>query len=394
MRLRHYEHFSPRCAACVWRARAGDPSRAATFDCAGLPRLVLERIEAREGDGPGGGDLIVHGVLRCEDGACGERYPIIDGVAMITVNVRELIKRDGETGGGVTMRGDVPPGVEAFVAEAMGPNGAFDRERLYAGAYAWDHYGSGGLGEGGDAVQVLRRLREMGGNRPLVSGGFGRVLDVGCATGGVSLELGAMIAEDGGDGLVLGVDMHIGMLRVAQRTLRSGYAEYSLRHEGVVYRRVRAAVDARRMSRASSVDFWCCDALVMPFASASAEACVALHTLDAVASPAGLLSELARVTRPGAAGGGGRVLLASPFDWTANVTAMEHWLGGHASHAEHGGDGARVMEWLLSEGAPRGSGIDRLRVIGRDEMEWRVRLYERAMTHYRTHMIACEVGSA
>lgn len=390
MRLSHFEQFAPRCPACVWRARGADAARAARYDCAGLAPLVIEAIEEREGSGGDGGDVIVHGVLRCEEPACGARFPIVDGVPIIVANVRELIARDGEA---LLRRTDLPSGVEGYIAEAMGPGGAFDRGRLYSGAYAWDHYGVGGDalsragGAGGDAVRVLRRLVEMSGVRLESMGRDARVLDVGCATGGVAFEVGTMMH----DGLVLGVDVHLGMLRMAQRALRTGVVEYPLRHEGVVYERVRVAVEARRMARAHRVDFWCCDAMAMPIPSGSVDACVGLHTLDAVASPAGLLSELSRVTKDA-----GRVLLATPFDWTQSVTPMEHWLGGHAAHASHGGDGARVLEWLLGGGGAEagvlGSGIERMRIIATDDVEWRVRLHARAMTHYRTHLLACEVG--
>jgi len=412
MRLSHFEHFAPRCPACVWRARGADPSRAPVFDCAPMPALALERIESREGAGSDGGGVIVHGALRCLD--CGERFPIIDGVPVIVADVNEQLRRHS---GAILRRRDLPSGIEDLVSEAIGPDDASARTMLYTSAYAWDHYGVGGVGgasgsgddgreEHGDAVRVLRRLTEMAGNCLGGARGVQRVLDVGCATGGASFELGAMVGElacesgsasgpgsesELGGGLVLGIDMHLAMLRVAQASLRTGVAEYALRHEGVVYSRVRAAVEARRMRQAHRVDFWCCDALCMPFASASIDACASLHTLEAVANPAGLLSELARVTRGGEEGQGGRVLLATPFDWTQSVTAMEHWLGGRAAHAPHGGDGASVLEWLLREGAPSGSGIDRLRVMERDDMNWRVRLYARATTHYRTHLLACEV---
>ncbi len=387
MRLRHFEHFAPRCPACVWRARDADLARAPGFDCAILPPLTLERIGSREG---AKGALVVEGVLRCGDGACGARYPIIDGVAMILANLREMVARDA---GMILRRDDLSEDTEALIGACLGAGCEFDRARLYTGAYASDHYGDGTRtgAEGGDAARVLARLIEMGGG--LSVGNVGNVLDAGCATGGVSLELAARVAERAGergagdaDGLVLGVDTHMAMLRMAQGMLRTGVATFPLRREGLVYDRVRVAVDSRRMARAARVDYWCCDAMALPIASASVGAAVALHTLDAVPSPAGLLSELSRVTR-----NAGRVLLASPFDWTQSVTPMENWLGGHSAHAAHGGEGAKVLEWLMNGGAPVASGIDRLRALARDDMEWRVRLYARAMTHYRTHLVACEV---
>lgn len=390
MRLSHFEHFAPRCPACIWRSRELDLARAPTFDCAQLPPLTLDRIESREGLNNA---LIVEGMLRCEDAACAARYPIIDGVPMILANVREVIKRDAAM---ILRRDDLSEHTESFVAACVGPGGELDRARLYTGAYAWDHYGNGG-GNGGDAARVLRRLIEMGGGLGAGNvGGVGGAIDAGCATGGVSFELGAMLAEAEHDAatnhaepnqaLVLGVDMHLGMLRVAQSALRTAEVVYPLRREGLVYDRVHVPVDARRMAHAPRVDFWCCDAMALPIASASVGTCVTLHTLDAVPSPAGLLSELSRVTK-----NNGRVLLASPFDWTLAVTPVENWLGGHSEHAPHRGDGASVLDMLLSGAAPSGSGIDRLRILARDDMEWRVRLYARAMTHYRTHLLACEV---
>lgn len=394
MRLSHFEHFAPRCPACIWRSRELDLARAPTFDCAQLAPLSLERIESREGSSNA---LILEGVLRCEDAACAARYPIIDGVPMILANVREVIKRDSAM---ILRRDDLSETIESFIAACVGPGGEFDRARLYTGAYAWDHYGTGaggacagagGGGSGGDAARVLRRLIQLAGG--LHPRSPGSVIDAGCATGGVSFELGAILAESERDAapnqaLVLGVDMHLGMLRVAQSALRTGEVIYPLRREGVVYDRMRVPVDARRMAHAPRVDFWCCDAMALPFAGASVDACVTLHTLDAVGSPAGLLAELSRVTKDK-----GRVLLASPFDWTQNVTPMENWLGGHSEHAPHRGEGASVLDMLLSGAAPAGSGIDRLRILARDDMEWRVRLYARAMTHYRTHLLACEVRS-
>lgn len=98
-------------------------------------------------------------------------------------------------------------------------------------------------------------------------GGQEVVADVGCGNGEYLAELG----RRGHQGPVLGVDLSPGMLRAA---------------------RVRAATlpSARLLTG---------DASRLPFRSGSCDLTLAMHMLYHVPEPAGTLSELRRVTRPG-----------------------------------------------------------------------------------------------
>ncbi len=451
MRISHFERFAPRCPICVNQARQSDLTNAVSFDPARLPRLVLHEVYHAETT-LDLHEIIVHGVLRCAEQSCQAEFPIIDGIPIVLANARETI---AFSAGAIFKRADLPEPIEAMLGDCLGSstglaNGGgsvvgggsggggawFDRARLYAGAYASDHYGmqidhaeassksqsnaqwnaqSNGYTSTlksstsyGAAARIMERLVHM-------AGGFGGrlvhgqavgadtrsfaidVIDIGCATGGVCLRLAELLGDDlsatakqrNADALVLGIDINIGMLRIAQWVIRTGLAKYPLRREGLVYDHQEVQISPMARAHAHRVDFWCCDALALPIASRSVAACVALNTLDSVASPVGLLAELARVTQTK-----GRVLLASPFDWNASVTPVENWLGGHSQRAEHAGESARVLAMLLSNGddSTRGVGVlAQLRVLARDDMDWAVRLHARATTIYKTHLLACEV---
>src|SRR5208282_5320314 len=89
------------------------------------------------------------------------------------------------------------------------------------------------------------------------------------------------LAEHHAGALVLGIDVHLGLLRLAQGALH-GVVSYPRRRIGLVYDRRRFAVSPGGAER---VDFWACDALALPFAAASADLVAALNLLDCVAEP-------------------------------------------------------------------------------------------------------------
>ena len=66
---------------------------------------------------------------------------------------------------------------------------------------------------------------------------------------------------DGEDTLVLGVDIHLALLRLARRAA-AGVLSYPRRRIGIVYDRRRFPVP---LPGADRVDFWACDALALPF---------------------------------------------------------------------------------------------------------------------------------
>ena len=65
---------------------------------------------------------------------------------------------------------------------------------------------------------------------PHMKFGSGPLLEVGTSVGRSTFEMAART-----DGLVLGIDLNIAMLRIATRVLREGRVKYPRRRIGVVY---------------------------------------------------------------------------------------------------------------------------------------------------------------
>jgi SAM-dependent methyltransferase/uncharacterized protein YbaR (Trm112 family) len=364
VRRGHFSAFAPHCPLC---ARGGG----------GRQVLVLAEVLAEQGD------AVISGVLHCPNPGCQAEYPIIDGIPVIVPELRTLLT---ERGIELLLRDDIDPLLESMFGDAMGPSGWFDVMRQTVSSYAWDGWadldpdealggdGAAGVAPGplpGAVRRCLVRLLEMAG--PVE--GAGRVLDVGCAAGRSAFVL----AERHAGALVLGIDMHLGLLRLAQGALR-GVVSYPRRRIGLVYDRRRFSVSPDGAER---VDFWACDAVALPFAAGTADLVAALNVLDCVAEPRRLLAGFSEVLR-----GEGRLLLATPYDWSTRATPMETWIGGHSQRAAHRGAGEPFLRELLSEGEHPQSVVG-LRVVEEvTAWPWQTRLHERSSVSYRSHLLA------
>jgi SAM-dependent methyltransferase len=368
VRRGHFAAFAPHCPHC---ARTG----------AGRHVLVLAEVRAERGDD------VLTGVLHCSNPACLLEYPIIDGIPVIVPDLRTLLT---ERGIELLLRDDLDPLLESMFGDAMGPGGWFDVMRQTMSSYAWDGWADLDPDEGGDVVpgaadgpvpgavrRCLDRLLDMAGPIAIAgtTDGVARVLDVGCAAGRSAFTL----AQRHAGALVLGIDMHLGLLRLAHGALH-GAISYPRRRIGLVYDRRRFAVS---MAGAERVDFWACDALALPFAAGSADLVAALNVLDCVAEPRRLLAGLAEVLR-----GEGRLLLATPYDWSTRATSMETWIGGHSQRAAHRGAAEPFLRSLLTEGEHPQS-VAGLRLLGEvAAWPWQTRLHERSSVSYRSHLLA------
>jgi SAM-dependent methyltransferase/uncharacterized protein YbaR (Trm112 family) len=375
VRRGHFSAFAPHCPLC---ARGGG----------GRHVLVLAEVLAEQGD------EVISGILHCPNPGCRLEYPIIDGIPVIVPELRTMLT---ERGIELLLRDDIDPLLESIFGDAMGSGGWFDVMRQTVSSYAWDGWadldpdeapveagaGTAGATEGvaagiaatgpvpGAVRRCLDRLLEMA--RPIE--GVARVLDVGCAAGRSAF----LLAERHAGALVLGIDMHLGLLRLAQGALR-GEVSYPRRRIGLVYDRRRFAVSPGGSER---VDFWACDALALPFAAGAVDLVAALNVLDCVAEPRRLLAGLAEVLR-----GEGRLLLATPYDWSTRATPVETWIGGHSQRAAHRGAAEPFLRTLLSEGEHPQS-VGGLRVL--EEVAawpWQTRLHERSSVSYRSHLLA------
>lgn len=347
MRREHFEGLRPVCPRCVLRG-AGDPPL---------------RIAAVAREGAAG---IEQGALVCADTACQCEYPILDGVPVIVPNVREFVAANIAA---LAARDDVSPLLDGMLGDCCGPGSAYETARYYLGTYAWDHYAEFDPQEKGEP-RPGSIVRAAARGRALLGACAGPCVDVGCAVGRGTFELAGAV-----DGLVLGVDLNITTLRLAQRVLATGRAAYPRRRVGLVYDRREFPVSVPGADR---VDFWACDATALPFAPGTFRTLTAHNVLDCVASPVDMLRSARRVLAEG-----GRALMSTPYDWSGIATPPEAWLGGHSQRGpEHGGSEAMLRRAVTEC-------VEGFEITAEDaDVPWRVRMHDRAAVDYRLHMMA------
>ena len=318
MKLAHFERLAPLCPSC----RRG-----------ALKVSKTVRGDARE---------VEEGLLECSE--CQHLFPVIDGIPLLARDLRRVVS---EQILGVIQRADLSETTLSLLGECCGSASPFDSARQHVSSYAHGHYEEKGV------VRILEAGLERAGavSEP--------ILDVGCSVGGTTLALAAR-------GLVLGVDLSFGMLRAARRFARGGAVTYARRVSGLVYEERTVAVDA---AHAANADFWCADALALPFRAGTFGLASSVNLLDCVASPLEHLRALSDALRPG-----GAALVATPFDWAPSATPVEQWLGGHSRRT-----GPEVVRALAGSEQLR-----ELRVAAEiDGLEWPLRLHERAEMRYR-----------
>lgn len=315
-------------------------------------------------------DDIQEGLLRCSNPACQYEYPIIDGIPFLLPNLPEFLAANAGT---IQARTDLHALTNSVLGDCCGPDSDFNITRQHLSSYGWCHYADldpeNTDSEAGSTVQALRSIHT---DTPPVDG---PIIDLGCSVGRGTFEL----AETSGQ-LTLGIDLNIAMLRMASRVLRSGRVRYPLRRVGVVYDDHDFEV---RFSNTQNVDFWACDATMLPFADKTFAHCLSLNSLDSVPSPVGLLQSMASVTSIDAI-----AQIACPFDWSAAVTPIQSWLGGHSQRAEHAGLSDTVLKQILRE-SPELSRQWRI-ASEQDNLPWTVRLHDRSRMNYRLHALTLQ----
>ena len=366
MRRTHFEAFAPVCPVCAGAARHS--------------LLVLAEV-ARETD-----DAVLDGMLHCADPACQHEYPIIDGVPVIVADLGRLLS---ERGIELMLRDDLPASLESLLGDAIGPDTWLDVLRQTLSTYAWDSYaafdpeehvfGPPDEPQPGAATRCLARLLELSGLQSAVAQRTPplpvRAVDLGCGAGGTSFALAASLPG----ALVLGIDLHLGLLRLAAGAAR-GLVSYPRRRIGMVYDRRRFAVS---LPGAERVDFWAADALALPLQQGVADVAVALNLLDCVADPRGLLASMAGLLAPR-----GAMLLATPFDWSTRATKPAAWIGGHSQRAAHAGAAEPFLRDLMTAGAHPQS-LSGMNVLAEDsDFPWHTRLHARSSVRYRAHLLA------
>lgn len=360
MRLHHFEALRPVCPICRTSPDAGSPLRVAHVERESLGHI----IEA---------------ILHCSDPRCQREYPVIDGVPLIIGNLRQFIADNSLR---LLMRRDLSPLIESVVGDCCGPGSDFDTVRQQVSAYAWEHYGEFDPQELGADPAPGTMLAALAGGLTLaepIAGG--PVLEVGCGPGRSSFELAQRTGE-----MVLGIDLHFPMLRLAAGVLRDGTLRYARRRVGLVYDRRQFSVP---VPHSNLVDFWACDATALPFRPGTFSLAVGLNVLDCIHAPRELLVSIARVLRDR-----GKAVLTSPYDWSPAATPLEGWIGGHSQRSPAAGSSEAAVRALLAHDASPAS-VPGLRLSAeRENLPWNVRLHDRSTMTYRLHLLVAERTAA
>ena len=302
-------------------------------------------------------------------------YPIIDGIPILVPDLRAYVSQNILP---IMARTDLDRTVESLVGDCCGPGSGIDTLRQHLSTYGHDHYGDldpdqppGGDHGPGAVVRLLNKALDLAGeDLP-----EGPVVDAGCAVGRGTFELAQRL-----DRPVLGVDLNFHMLRTAAMVMNHGRVNYPFRRVGLVYDRKSFPIHLPAKDR---VDFWACDATCLPFGEKSMALAASLNLVDCVASPYDHLVCLAKILMPG-----GAALMTTPFDWSANATPVEAWLGGHSQRWGLQGRSEAFLDSLLSGGSHPNC-LQNLGIQASEEgFQWPVRLHDRSRVVYTTRVMA------
>ena len=348
----HFEKLKPLCPVCRLAGRES---------FLGLGTVLKEKKGS-----------ILEGILSCSNPQCLSEYPVIDGIPVIKADLRSYISQNIIP---VLCRDDLTDTMESLLGDCFGPGSAFDSNRRHISTYAFDHYGdldpetpARASAKPGSIIKLLRQgLESMERNIK------GPVIDMGCSVGRTSFELARTFDE-----IVLGVDLNFGMLKTAASILEKGHVSYPRRKVGITFERMEFPVE---FENADNVDFWVCDAAALPFTDNVFSAGISLNVLDCIWSPYDHLKELARILIPNA-----HAIVSAPYDWSANATPVESWLGGHSQRSENKGASEVVLRSLL-RGGGHPNAIEILELISEQDIPWTLRLHDRSFMEYLVQMI-------
>ena len=356
MRLEHFETLRPVCPVCRTSPEAGVALR--------LAQVVREER-----------GHIIEGALNCTNLLCLREFPILDGIPLLVTNIRQYIADNILP---IYARRDLSDFTESVLGDCCGTGSYFDVGRQHLSSYAWDHYGdldpqlSSEEPRPGSMNKALKLGLDLAGPRLA-----GPVLDAGCSVGRSTFTL-----AEGGQNLVLGVDLNFGMLRMAAEILRQGIVRYPLRRTGLVYQRHEFPV---ALPNREKVDFWACDAAALPFTPATFSLATNMNLLDCVYAPREMLAAMGRVLRFE-----GQLILTCPYDWSTTATPVEAWLGGHSQRSPQAGASEAVLRSLLQPNAHPNS-IQILKLVAeRENLTWHVRLHDRSTMTYKLHLVVAE----
>lgn len=314
--------------------------------------VSLAEVLASEGPGE-----VLEGSLRCDNAACRRLYPIIDGIPVLVADPAALVCAQP-----AALTAELDPQTLALLVSGSTDEAPLSRQLEHLSIYLDAHWGDrsqpvpdGPLPRwGGEALfsAVVKYSR-----RPVRCS-----VELGCSVGR------GLFALSGGANLTVGVELHLGALRVARRLLAGMPLRYARRVIGRHYAPAQILPEA---AAPGALALLCGDALDPPLAPQSFERVVALNLLDSVRSPPQLLSVVDGLCAPA-----GEVLLASPYSWQSSVVEEAGRIGGS--------DPEVALRELLAAGTGLSASYH---TEEEQELLWHLRRDARSAHSYRVHML-------
>jgi SAM-dependent methyltransferase/uncharacterized protein YbaR (Trm112 family) len=302
-------------------------------------------------------DEISEGSLRCDNLECQMLYPIVDGIPIVVLDPAALVSAQPAAL-------QLPLAVETQALLIAGSTDDAPLARLleHLSIYLDAHYGDRsqpppdgpvpGWG-GAELFSAVARLAAAGGK-------VATAVELGCSVGRGLLAMG------GGAELTLGIDLHLGALRVARRLCSGESLRYARRVIGRHYQAAQLTMPA-----APNVQLVCADVLDPPLAPQAFSRVVACNLLDSVRTPRQLLSVVDGLCSPG-----GEVFLATPYSWQSSVVDESGRIGGLSPEREL----RRIFE--------TGDGLEAAYTIAEEaERPWHLRRDARSAHSYIVHTL-------
>ncbi len=141
----------------------------------------------------------------------------------------------------------------------------------------------------------------------------GRALDIGCAVGRASFELGCIFNE------VIGIDYSAAFVEAAQVIGKHDELPYRYRETGTI---VRKAIAKKPAGVTGKVSFEQGDAQALRTDLGQFDCVLAANLLCRLARPQDFLDQLPSLVKPGS-----QLIITTPNTWLESFTAREFWIG-------------------------------------------------------------------
>ncbi len=295
------------------------------------------------------------GQLACDNAACGRRYPIVDGIPIVVAGSAAHLQRFGA---GI-LEPNLHPATAALLAAAGPDDAPYPWLIEHLSVYLDAHWGDratpppDGPSPPFGMAAIAAKLAALPPRAATV--------ELGASAGRGAWELARAGAH------VVAVDLQFAALRRARRLARGLPLAYARRAAGRHYTTATIAAP----TPAPAIDFVCGDALDPPLVPGAFDRVVALNLVDAVATPAQLISVVDGLCAPG-----GDVVLTSPYSWQSGIVDEEQRLGG--------ADPAATLRQRFADGHDLEA---RYAIADEAELPWTLRRDARAATMYRVHWL-------